>query len=389
MAVRAPRRVYLDYHATTPCDPRVLAAMRPFFADRFANPSSDIHAAGRLAREAVEKARQQIASAISAKPEEVIFTSGATESNNLAILGSAKAASSSRRRVVTSATEHKSVLDPCRCLAKEGYEIIVLPVDRLGRVDLTRLAEAIDDQTLLVSIQAANNEIGTLQPVTEVAQIVHRRGAIFHCDAAQAVGKVPADVSVWRADLLSFSAHKVYGPKGIGALFVRGGTEAASLSPLLYGGGQEWGLRPGTLNVPGIVGFGEACHVASQELADEAVRASRLRDMLESELSRTVAGLGKNGDLANRLPGNSSLTFPGVDADVLIGFAPRLMVSTGSACASMSPEPSHVLTAIGLSQEEAYGTLRIGLGRFTTIADIETAAKDLAQAYARALRSVL
>ena len=372
------RGVYLDYHASTPCDPRVVEKMLPYFLDRFANPSSTMHAAGRKAADAVDAARKQVASAIAAEPPEIIFTSGATESNNLAILGSVGAVPTTRRRILASAIEHKSVLAPCRQLRDRGYALELIPVGRDGRVDLGSFARQIDERVALVSVQSVNNEIGTIQPVREIVQIAHTAGALVHCDAAQALGRVPVDVGDLGIDLLSLSAHKCDGPKGVGALYIRGGAQAAPLDALIFGGNQEAGLRSGTLNVPGIVGFGLAAEIASAEREAESKRLAPLRDWLEHEILREIPSASRNGSHMARVACNSSITFPGVDAEALIVRTRDLHLSTGSACTAGAPEPSHVLTAIGLTSAEAYSTIRFGLGRSTTVADLVHAASLLA-----------
>lgn len=379
MAMQTP--IYLDYHATTPCDPRVVEAMLPYFSRDFGNPASGLHVYGRRAAKAVEVAREQVAALIGAFPHEIIFTSGATESNNLVIFGLTQVAGS-RRRVVTTAVEHKAILEPCRALSERGYEVVVLPVRPDGTVDLAVAEAAITDETLLITVQAANNEIGTIQPLKAIVELARQRGALIHTDAAQAVGKIPFDVQKLGVDFASISGHKLYGPKGIGALYIRTGLRR-QLAPLLRGGGQEFDLRSGTLNVPGIVGFGEACRLAMASMNEEAIRIAALRDLLESRLTALIPGLRINGNRSNRLPGNSSLTFPNIEADVLILNLPELALSTGSACTSGTLEPSHVLTAIGLSREEADATIRIGLGRFTTREEIETAAQLIPVAWER------
>lgn len=375
--------VYLDNHATTPCDPAVVRAMLPYFEQAYANPSSTVHEAGRQASEAVAEAREQIAALVGARSGEVIFTGGATESNNLAIFGVVRGSGGGRRRIVTTAVEHKAVLGPCEELARQGMDVVVLPVDGEGRVDPDVAGEAIDDNTLLVSVQAANNEIGTIQPIAEIAGLAHEKGALMHCDAAQAVGRISVDVEEWDVDLMSFSAHKLYGPKGIGALYVRGGPYSMPLRPLVVGGGQERQLRAGTLNVPGIVGFGEACRLCESLMEDEAGRVSALRDGFESELLSRADGVRRNGATDGRLPSNSSLTLSGIDAEALIANTPDLAISTGSACTSGAPEPSHVLIAIGRTREEADSTIRIGVGRFTSKADIAQAAGSILSAVER------
>lgn len=353
--------------------------MLPYFRQEFGNPSSATHRAGRVSAQAVDRAREQVAALIHAQPREIVFTSGATESNNLAILGLAHG-TTDRRRIITSAVEHKAVLQPCVRLRQMGFDVTVLPVDSTGKVDLGSARAAITDETLLVSIQAASNEIGTIQDLPKIADWAHEHGAFIHTDAAQAVGKIPVDVDEWDVDLLSISAHKLYGPKGVGALYVRGGPYALPLEPLVYGGGQEHELRPGTLNVPGIVGLGRACELCLDELPEESGRVAALRDLLESLLMSCIPDLRRNGALESRLPGNSSLTFVNLDADAVIAHAPDLALSTGSACTSGALEPSHVLQAIGLSRRDAYSTIRIGLGRFTTEDEVRNAASSITQA---------
>lgn len=379
--------IYLDNHATTPCDPRVVQAMLPYFTETFGNPSSTIHSAGRKAAGAVERARGQVADVIKARAGEIVFTSGATESNNLAILGLARGTAGKRKGIVTTEIEHKSVLGPCKHLQKLGYELDIIEVDRAGRVDINGVRHAVSKNTLLVSVQAANNEIGTIQSISDIAEIAHAQGAVMHCDAAQAVGKIPVDVETWDVDLLSISAHKVYGPKGSGALFVRGGINALPVDPLTFGGDQEQGLRPGTLNVPCIVGFGEACSLANQLLEIESRRVAALRDELERTLLDSISGLRRNGALDKRLPGNANLTFPGIDAEALIANLTDIALSTGSACTTGAPEPSYVLLAIGLTREEAYSTIRVGVGRFTSDREIDQAADAIIEAVGR-LRSL-
>ena len=382
---RPARSVYLDYHASTPCDPQVVKKMLPYFLDCFANPSSTTHAAGRGAAEAVEMARRKVALAIAAEPSEIVFTSGATESNNLAILGTVGAAPQDRRRVLASAIEHKSVLAPCRQLQDRGFRFDVIPVQGDGRIDLGRFARQLDERVFLVSVQAVNNEIGTIQPVSEIVQIAHAVGALVHCDAAQALGRIPVDVNDWGVDLLSLSGHKCYGPKGVGALYIRGGARAAPLESLVFGGDQESGLRPGTLNVPGIVGFGESAEMAAAERELDASRIAPLRDWLEEQIRRHIPRSRRNGSLNHRIACNSSLTFPGVEVEALIAQLRDVYLSTGSACAAGAPEPSHVLTMIGLPRADAYSTIRIGLGRYTTSEDTMHAASRLIQVAQRLL----
>ena len=379
--------VYLDYHASTPCDPRVVEQMLPYFLDTFANPSSSVHLAGRKAAEAVEVARERVARAIGAEPSEVIFTSGATESNNLAVLGSVVGAPCERRRVLASAIEHKSILSPCQSLVSESCDLVIVPVDRDGLLDLGALATVVDAETLIVNVQAVNNEIGTIQPILEVVQLAHAAGALVHCDAAQALGRIPIDVGDWGVDLLSLSGHKCYGPKGVGALYVRGGARNAPLEPLLRGGGQEQQLRAGTLNVPGIVGFGLAAELAEKERESDVERMGAQRDWLEDRILETVESAHRNGSLTRRVASSSSLTFRGVDAEALVANLGRIQVSTGSACTSGAPEPSHVLLAIGLTREQAYSTIRIGLGRRTMPDALACAAEQIRDAVAAVRRS--
>lgn len=363
--------IYLDYNATTPCDPRVVQAMLPYFSEIYGNPSNGLHILGRKAARAVETAREQAAFLLGAHPGEIFFTSGATESNHLAILGTAEYAPLSRRKIITCAIEHKAVLAPCKRLSEHGFEVIILPVDENGLVRLPDLESALGKDTFLVSIQAANNEIGTLQPIAEIAALAHRHGALVHTDAAQAVGKIPVDVNAWGVDLLSFSAHKMYGPKGIGGLYVRGGKRTIPIRPILEGGGQENGLRAGTLNVTGIIGLGAACQISATELPAECARLQSMRDELERGLLQVLPQARINARSAPRLPNTINLTIDGVEADALLIRLPDLMMSTGSACNTGAPEPSPVLQAIGLSREQASASLRISLGRMTRQENIE------------------
>ncbi len=374
--------VYLDYNATTPCDSRVLEAMLPFFREIYGNPANGLHLQGRLAAEHVEVAREKVAALIGARPAEIVFTAGATESNNLAILGIAgRRPNPARNRIVTSAVEHKSVLAPCEKLQEEGFEVIILPVDNNGRVRLDSAEKAIDDRTFLVSVQGANNEVGTIQPVAEIAEIAHQFGALVHCDAAQTVGKIAVNVTEWGVDFASLSGHKLYGPKGIGALYVRGDPDLVRLEPVFVGGGQERGLRPGTLNVPAIAGLGEACDISSAQLIEESARLASLRDLFESRLLHELPDVRINGSLNQRLPNTSSITFPEVDADALLLNCPEVMLGTGAACTSRAISPSHVLEAMGLGREDAFRTVRASVGRFTTIEQIEIAASAVTNAY--------
>ncbi|MBV9735849.1 MAG: aminotransferase class V-fold PLP-dependent enzyme [Acidisphaera sp.] len=385
---RANRPVYLDNQATTACDPRVLAAMLPWFSEAYGNPHSAEHVMGRAAEQAVEAARAQVAALIGADPREIVFTSGATESNNIALKGAARFARSTgdaRRRIVTVATEHKCVLACAADLAGEGFEPIVLPVGRDGLLDPAVLRAALDEPTLLVSVMAANNETGVVQDLSAQAAIARDAGALFHTDAAQAAGKIPLDVNAPRVDLLSISGHKLYGPKGVGALYVRR-RPRVRLAPLFSGGGQERGLRSGTLPAPLIVGFGEACRLAAAEMAAEAAHLAALRDRLLARLRAAIPAIAINGDLRRRLPGNLNLTFPHATAEALMRAAPDLCVSTGSACSSAEVEPSYVLRALGLDADAAARTLRLGIGRFTSAADLDYAAEALIAAHAAAAR---
>jgi cysteine desulfurase len=375
--------IYLDNQATTPCDPAVVAAMMPYFADFFGNPHSAEHAMGHQAAQAVEAARAHIAALIGAEPREIIFTSGATESNNLAIKGAARnAGPHGPRRIVTLATEHKCVLQSVADLAAEGFEPVFLPVERNGLLNPNRLREALQTPTLLVSIMAAHNETGVIQDLASLAPIVREAGALFHSDLAQAAGKIQVDVEAMGLHLASLSAHKLYGPKGIGALYVRR-RPRVRLQPLFSGGGQERGLRSGTVPAPLAVGFGQACRLAAASLPTEPARIAAHRHRLTTLLQANIPGLIHNNAGAPTLPGNLNLQFPGTSALRLMESAPNLCLSTGSACTSAEIEPSHTLTAMGLTRAQAASTLRIGIGRFTSAADIEAAAQSLSAAYAR------
>jgi cysteine desulfurase len=371
MPVRLP--IYLDYHATTPVDPRVLEAMLPYFTERFGNAASRSHAFGWDANAAVERARGQAASLIGASANEIVFTSGATESNNLAIKGVLHALAGRPRHVITTAIEHKSVLDTCRSLSAAGCRVTCLPVDSDGRVDPESVREAIADDTVLVSVMAANNEVGSIQPLAEIGAITAERGVLLHTDAAQAAGKIPLAVKTLGVDLLSFTAHKMYGPKGVGALYIRRRARIA-LAPIVEGGGQERGVRSGTLNVPGIVGLGRAAEINAEELPTESVRLARLRDRLYDVLRRSLPGVGLNGSLDRRLPHNLSVHFTGVPGESILLAIDDIALSSGSACASGTIEPSYVLKACGVSDDLALSSVRFGLGRFTTEEDVDYAA---------------
>jgi cysteine desulfurase len=379
--LRPNRPVYLDNQATTPCDPRVLSVMLPYFTDIYGNPHSVEHQMGHAAEAAVQTARAAVAALIGAQPQEIIFTSGATESNNIAIKGAARFArrhGDPRRRIITVATEHKCVLESVTDLAEDGFEPVVLPVGRDGLLDPAVLAAALEFPTLLVSVMAVNNETGVVQDFSAIAAMVREAGALFHSDAAQAVGKIPLDMENF--DLLSISGHKLYGPKGVGALYVRR-RPRVRLDPLFSGGGQERGLRSGSLPTPLLVGLGEACRLAGVEMPEETARILGLRERLLHRLLEEIPGLRVNGSLERRIAGNLNVTFPNATAAELMRAAPALCVSTGSACSSAEIEPSYVLTAMGLSADAAAGTLRIAVGRFTSAAEIEFAADTLIEAH--------
>ncbi len=374
--------IYLDHQATTPTDPRVVEAMLPFFNERFGNPHSTAHAFGRDAEAAVEAARERIAAPIGAEAREIVFTSGATESNNLAIKGAARFHAGRKDHLITPVTEHKCVLESVKRMEREGFRVTWLNVGADGLLDPDEVKKALTAKTALVSVMAANNEIGVLQPIAEIAALCREAGAYFHTDAAQAYGKIPLDVQSMGIDLMSLSGHKVYGPKGIGVLYVRRRPRVRLLAEM-DGGGQERGLRSGTLPAPLCVGLGEAARIAAGEIAAEAMRLEGLRDRLLVRLRQRVPGLTVNGDMARRLPGNLNVSFPGASASRLMAAVPDVAVSTGSACTSASVEPSYVLRALGISDERAAGSLRIGLGRFTTEAEVDRAADRLAEAATR------
>jgi cysteine desulfurase len=381
--------VYLDNQASTPLDPRVLDAMLPYFTEHFGNPHSESHIYGKNAMAAIERARAEVARLIGADPREIVFTSGATEANNLALKGAAHFARAHpvgggqpRDRIVVLTTEHKCVLESAASLAREGFAVSHLAVEPGGLVSLDRLAAALSERTLLVSVMAAHNEIGVIQPLAEIGALCRSRGVLLHTDAAQAFGKIPLDVEAMKIDLLSVSGHKIYGPKGVGALYVRR-RPRVRLLPLIDGGGQERGLRSGTLPTPLCVGLGHAATLAAAEMGEEAVRIRALRDRLQNNLMRRIAGLHINGDSEHRLPGNLNLSFPGLTAPELIEACPGIAISTGSACTSATVEPSYVLRALGLSDALANGSIRLGLGRFSTEAEVDFAVDALAAAATR------
>lgn len=371
------RPIYLDNHATTPVDERVLAAMLPYFTEHFGNPSSINHVYGWETEAAVKKSREILATALNATPEEIVFTSGATEANNLAIKGVAEAYFQKGQHIITVATEHSAVLDPCKYLQTLGFEVTILPVQKDGLIDLNELEKAFRPDTILVSVMAANNEIGVLQPLVKIGEMCRERGVIFHSDAAQAIGKIPLDVQAMQIDLMSLTAHKVYGPKGIGALYVRRRNPRVQLAPQQHGGGHERGMRSGTLYTPQIVGFGKAVEIAVQTQATENQHLTQLRQRLWEQLS-VLEGIHLNGHPTQRLAGNLNISVEGVDgAALLLGLQPIMAVSSGSACSSTTTAPSHVLTALGHSEQLAYASVRFGIGRFNTAEEIERVAEHM------------
>jgi cysteine desulfurase len=367
--------VYLDNNATTPVDPRVLDAMMPFFREDFGNAASRSHAYGWRAEEAVEHAREQIAALIGANEKELVFTSGATESNNLALKGVAEFYKDKGNHIITARTEHKCVLDSCKRLERQGYNVTYLPVDKMGRVSAEQVRAAITDKTILVSIMFANNEIGTVQPIAEIGAVCREKGVLFHCDAVQGVGKLPFDVDQMKVDLASVTAHKIYGPKGVGALYVRRKPSRVRLAPIIDGGGHERGMRSGTLNVPGIVGFGKAAELAKAEMAEEGLRTGKLRMRLQDYLFSHLDHLELNGHPTERLPGNLNVSFAFVEGEALMMAIKNVAVSSGSACTSASLEPSYVLRACGVSEDLAHTSIRFGIGRFNTEEEIDFVGK--------------
>jgi cysteine desulfurase len=365
-------RIYLDNNATTPVDPQVLKEMLPYFCEKFGNAASRNHAFGWEAEEAVERARGQVADVIGAEAKEIIFTSGATEGNNLAIKGVAAMYADKGKHVITQVTEHKAVIDPCKWLEQRGYRITFLPVDKLGRIDVEQLAEAMTPDTILVSIMHGNNEIGTLQPVVEIGKLCKQRDVLFHTDCCQTFGKVPIDVQAMGIDLLTCSAHKIYGPKGVGALYVRRKKPRVRCEAILHGGGHERGMRSGTLNVPGIVGLGKAAELCREHMGVESKRIAGLRDRLQRGITSQLDEVYLNGDPVNRTPTNLNLSFAYVEGEsMMMGFS-DIAVSSGSACTSASLEPSYVLKSLGVGDELAHSSIRFSLGRFNTEAEIDT-----------------
>jgi cysteine desulfurase len=371
--------IYLDYQATTPCDPRVLKKMLPFFTKVFGNPHSRNHSYGWEAEQAVEIAREQVANLINADPREVIFTSGATESNNIAIKGIADFYKDKKNHIITCVTEHKCVLDSCRHLEERGFKVTYLPVKSNGLVDLDLLKNSMTDKTILVSIMMVNNEIGVVQPIAEIGKICREHNVYFHTDAAQAAGKIDIDVEAMNIDLLSISGHKIYGPKGIGALYVRR-KPRVRLNALINGGGQERGIRSGTLPTPLCVGLGEACAIAKTEMTNENIKIKKLYDRLYKGLHDNLSEIYVNGDQTKRIPGNLNISFAYVEGEGLMMGIKDLAVSSGSACTSASLEPSYVLRAIGVEEDLAHTSLRLGIGRFTTEAEIDQAIASITKA---------
>jgi cysteine desulfurase len=375
LVVKLP--VYVDNNSTTRVDPRVVEEMIPYFSTHFGNAASRHHAFGWKAEEAVEHAREQVAELIGASAKEIVFTSGATESDNLALKGVASMYRRQGEHVITAATEHKAVIDPCKRLEREGFRVTFLPVDRFGCVAPEQIAEAITDRTILVSIMAANNEVGTLQPIREIGRLCKERGVLFHTDAVQAVGKIPIDVEGMGIDLLSLTAHKIYGPKGIGALYIRRRNPHVRLDPLFDGGGHERGMRSGTVAVPNVVGLGKACELCREEMPGEGERLRSLRERLRRGIMDQLTDTFLNGHPTERLPGNINLSFAYVDGDALLMAMKNVAVSSGSACTSASVEPSYVLKAMGVSDELAHSSIRFGLGRFNSEEEVDYVVQEV------------
>jgi cysteine desulfurase len=369
--------IYLDYHATTPVDPEVFETMRPYFTEVFGNAASRNHEYGWTAEAAVEKARAQIAHLIGASEKEIIFTSGATESNNLALLGIAEMYKDKGKHIITSPIEHKAILDTCQYLEQKGFTVTYVPVDQYGQVTVDAIKAALRPDTLLVSVMTANNEIGTVNPIGAIGKLCKEKGIFFHTDAVQGAGKVRINVEEMGVDLLSLTAHKIYGPKGVGALYVRRKGPRVRLSPIVHGGGHERGMRSGTLNVPGIVGFGKACEVAERRMADDNQRILRLREKLHEGLKAELDEIYLNGHPTERLPGNLNISFAFVEGESLMMGMKELAVSSGSACTSASLEPSYVLKSIGVGEDLAHTSIRFGLGRFTTDEEIDFTIKKV------------
>ena len=375
--------IYMDNHATTPLDPRVLDAMMPYLTNKFGNAASRNHQFGWDAEQGVDEGRKQVALLIGADPREIVFTSGATESDNLAIKGVAYMYREKGDHIITAVTEHKAILDTCKHLEKDGFRITFLAVKANGLVDLEELKAAITDKTILISIMAANNEVGVVQDIKEIGRIARERGVLFHTDAVQAAGKIPFDVNAMNVDLASLSAHKMYGPKGVGALYVRRRNPRVLLTPIIDGGGHERGMRSGTLNVPGIVGFGKAAQIAREELASEAAETFRLREKMRATFERELDEIYLNGDLEHRLPGNLNLSFAYVEGESLLMGINDIAVSSGSACTSASLEPSYVLKALGVGEDLAHTSIRFGIGRFNTEEEVDYVANRVIEVVRR------
>jgi cysteine desulfurase len=378
-----PKPIYMDSHATTPLDPRVLEAMMPYLTDHFGNAASSTHLFGEHAKDAVDAARDQVADLIGCSDGEIIFTSGATESDNLAVKGVAYQYKDRGNHIITSAVEHHAVLDSCKALEEAGFDVTYLPVDKYGMVHPQQVKDAITDQTVLISLIYVNGEVGTINPITEVGEIAEKYGILFHSDATQGIGKVESNVDELKVDLMSFTAHKMYGPKGIGALYVRKKAPPIQLYPLLHGGGQENNIRSGTLNVPGIAGFGAACELCKQETEEETKRITALRDQLYHELFKRIDLIHLNGHPTKRLPGNLNLSFEFVESQSILLGLKEIALSSGSACNSDSIEPSYVLRAMGVKDELALGAVRFGLGRHNTAAEVDTVVECVAAQVAR------
>jgi cysteine desulfurase len=375
--------IYMDNHATTPVDPRVLEEMLPYFSDKFGNAASRNHVFGWVAEEAVEQARERIAKLVGANTKEIIFTSGATESDNLAIKGVAEMYREKGNHIITAVTEHKAVLDTGKRLEKYGYRVTYLPVMKDGQIDMDDLKRAMDDKTILVTLMAANNEIGVLQPIAEIGKLCHERGVLFHSDATQAVGKIPIDVQKMGIDLMSISGHKMYGPKGVGALYVRRKNPRVQVSPIIDGGGHERGMRSGTLNVPGIVGLGKACALCHEEMPQESKRLSGLRDRLKDKIMGQLDEVYLNGSMEHRLPNNLNISFAYVEGESLLMGINDIAVSSGSACTSATLEPSYVLKALGTGDDLAHSSIRFGIGRFNTEAEVDYVAERVIEVVRR------
>ena len=371
------KQIYLDNQATTPLDPEVFSAMSPWFTEKFGNASSRNHTYGWEAEEAVEIARESVAAIIGSLPKEIIFTSGATEANNIALQGAAKNYQNQGRHIITLKTEHKAVIDVCQHLSEDGFDITYLPVDKDGMLNVNKFEDAIRDDTILASVMHVNNEIGVIQPIKELGAICKNKNVIFHVDAAQSVGKIPLNIDDMGIDLLSISAHKFYGPKGVGALYIRRKDPRVQLQPVMFGGGHERGVRSGTLPVPNIVGMGRACDLAADVMNEENLKITTLRDALLQGIRDKNPNALVNGSMEKRVAGNLNMSFPGVNNEAIIAAIPEIAISSGSACTTSTMEPSHVLLALGMSKEEAYSSLRFGIGRFNTEKDIHIAVKSI------------